>query len=108
MLSALLLIPLLGALVVGCWPSKLTSERAKTLSIGVLAINLVVSLYLLSQFDLAITGLQFRESIPWLEPLGLGYEVGIDGLALPLLIINSLLSLVSVFASDNDVRRPRL
>ena len=108
MLSALLLIPLLGALVVGCWPSKLTSERAKTLSIGVLAINLVVSLYLLSQFDLAITGLQFRESIPWLEPLGLGYEVGIDGLALPLLIINSLLSLVSVFASDNDVRRPSL
>ncbi|MEO0395603.1 MAG: NADH-quinone oxidoreductase subunit M [Cyanobacteria bacterium P01_A01_bin.137] len=108
MLSALLLIPLLGALVVGCWPSKLTSERAKTLSIGVLAINLVVSLYLLSQFDLAITGLQFRESIPWLEPLGLGYEVGIDGLSLPLLIINSLLSLVSVFASDSDVRRPRL
>ncbi|MEL7508034.1 MAG: NADH-quinone oxidoreductase subunit M [Cyanobacteria bacterium J06554_1] len=108
MLSALLLIPLLGALVVGCWPSKLTSERAKTLSIGVLVINLVVSLYLLSQFDLAIAGLQFQESIPWLEPLGLGYEVGIDGLSLPLLIINSLLSLVSVFASDSDVRRPRL
>lgn len=108
MLSALLLLPLLGAVVVSCWPGKLTSERARNLSIVCLAINLVVSLYLLTQFDLSITGLQFQESIPWLEKLGLGYELGIDGLSLPLLMINSFLSLVSVYASETDIRRPRL
>ncbi|NEQ50234.1 MAG: NADH-quinone oxidoreductase subunit M [Leptolyngbya sp. SIO3F4] len=108
MLSALLLIPLLGALLISCWPSKLASQDAKRLSIVFLVINLLVSLYLLTQFDLFITGLQFVESLPWLDELGLGYELGIDGLSLPLIIINSLLSLVAVYASDDDVRRPRL
>ncbi|MEM7794312.1 MAG: NADH-quinone oxidoreductase subunit M [Cyanobacteria bacterium P01_C01_bin.118] len=108
MLSTLLLIPLVGALVIGCWPGQLTGERARNLSITFLVVNLVASLYALSQFDLSITTLQFRESIPWLEYLGLSYEVGIDGLSLPLLIINSLLSLVAVYASEKEVRRPRL
>ncbi|MEM9806411.1 MAG: NADH-quinone oxidoreductase subunit M [Cyanobacteria bacterium P01_D01_bin.56] len=108
MLSALLLIPLLGALLVGCWPSKLASQEAKRFSIVFLGINLLVSLYLLTQFDPSIAGLQFVESVPWLDELGLGYELGIDGLSLPLIIINSLLSLVAVYASDDDVRRPRL
>ncbi|MEO0349783.1 MAG: NADH-quinone oxidoreductase subunit M [Cyanobacteria bacterium P01_A01_bin.15] len=108
MLSALLLIPLLGALVIGCWPGKLTSERARNLSIVCLGGNLIASLYLLSQFDLAIAGLQFQESLPWLDSLGLGYELGVDGLSLPLLLINSLLSLVSVYASDKNIPRARL
>ncbi|EKV03833.1 NADH dehydrogenase subunit M [Leptolyngbya sp. PCC 7375] len=108
MLSALLLIPLLGAILVGCWPGKLTSKLAKNVSVACLLVNLAVSLYLLTQFDLTITGLQFQESLPWLETLGLGYELGLDGLSLPLVIINSLLSLVSVYASDDDTRRPRL
>ncbi len=108
MLSALLLIPLLGALAVVCWPTKLTSQQAKNVSIVFLVLNFLASLYLLSQFDLSVTGLQFQESVPWLETLGLGYELGIDGLSLPLLIINSLLSLVAVYSSDADMRRPRL
>ncbi|MEM9486673.1 MAG: NADH-quinone oxidoreductase subunit M [Cyanobacteria bacterium P01_F01_bin.116] len=108
MLSALLLVPLVGALVIGCWPGQITGERARNLGITFLVINLVASLYVLSQFDPSITELQFRESIPWIEHLGLGYELGVDGLSLPLLIINSLLSLVSVYASEKDIRRPRL
>lgn len=107
MLSALLLIPLLGALVVGCWPGKLTSGQARNISLVFLMGNLIVSLCLLPQFDLSVTDLQLRESLPWLETLGLGYELGIDGLSLPLLIMNSLLSLVAVYASEVDIRRHR-
>ena len=69
--------------------------------------NLIVSLCLLPQFDLSVTDLQLRESLPWHETLGLGYELGIDGLSLPLLIMNSLLSLVAVYASEVDIRRHR-
>ncbi len=108
MLSALLIIPLVGALVIGFWPGNLTSERARNLGITFFVINLVASLYVLSQFDLSVTELQFRESVPWIEHLGLRYELGLDGLSLPLLIINSLLSLIAVYASDKEIRRPRL
>ncbi|MEO1623093.1 MAG: NADH-quinone oxidoreductase subunit M, partial [Cyanobacteria bacterium J06632_3] len=42
-----------------------------------------------------------------LEPIGLSYSLGVDGISLPLLTINALLCLVSVYISKG-VQRPRL
>ncbi|MEO0540035.1 MAG: NADH-quinone oxidoreductase subunit M [Cyanobacteria bacterium P01_A01_bin.105] len=108
MLSALLVIPFFGALLIGCWPGKLYPQRAQQLALVCLAINLLLTLFLVSQFDLSSSALQFRESLPWLEELGLGYELGVDGLALPLVVINGFLSLVAVYASSETIKRPRL
>ena len=108
MLSALLLIPLLGAVAIGCWPGKLSSQQARNMAIAFLVVNLGVSLWLLPQFDLTVGGMQFRESLPWIDHLGLGYELGVDGLSLPLVVMNILLSLTSVYASDRMMQRARL
>ena len=108
MLSALLIIPFLGAALIGFWPEQLTAQRAQRLALVCLGANLVVTLLLLFQFDVSSSALQFQESLPWLEALGLGYELGVDGLALPLVVINSFLGLVAVYATDESVQRPRL
>jgi NAD(P)H-quinone oxidoreductase subunit 4 len=52
--------------------------------------------------------MQFLESLPWVESLGLTYQLGMDGLALPLVVINSLLGAIAVYATPVDIRRPRL
>ncbi|MGB7087022.1 MAG: NADH-quinone oxidoreductase subunit M [Phormidesmis sp.] len=106
-LSALLLIPLLGALVISVWPTKLESTQVRRGALVVLAIAFGLSLYLASQFDIGNPGFQFVEYLRWIEPLGLNYGLGVDGIALPLVIINSLLSFVSVYISSN-IKRPRL
>ncbi|MBE9138002.1 NADH-quinone oxidoreductase subunit M [Nodosilinea sp. LEGE 07088] len=108
MLSALILIPLVGALVLILWPGQLEAQTAKVVSAVSLGLTLVVLLLLGSQFELTTPGLQFEELLPWIEPLGLSYRLGLDGLSLPLLVVNSLLGLVSIYISDPKLHRTRL
>jgi NAD(P)H-quinone oxidoreductase subunit 4 len=63
---------------------------------------------LATQFDLTTSGFQFEELLPWVEPLGLSYRLGLDGLSLPLLVVNSLLGLVAIYISDPHLHRSRL
>ena len=106
-LSALILIPLVGALLISIWPQALEVSQARWAALITLTVNLLVTLYLVSQFDISQSGFQFVEYFAWIEPLGLSYFLGVDGISLPLVVVNSLLCLVSVYLSV-EVKRPRL
>ncbi|PSN18419.1 NAD(P)H-quinone oxidoreductase subunit D4 [filamentous cyanobacterium CCP5] len=108
MLSALIFIPLLGALAISLWPTSIAVPLARKISLAVLAVTLGWVVMLASQFNLASSGFQFEQSVAWVETLGLTYRLGIDGLSLPLLAINSLLTLVSVYITSPTLHRPRL
>jgi NAD(P)H-quinone oxidoreductase subunit 4 len=108
MLSTLILIPLLGALILSLWPQRWQSDRARQVTLAIQAVSLGWAIVVASQFDIQQPGMQFVESLPWVEPLGLTYQLGVDGLALPLVVINSLLGLIAVYASPPTVLRPRL
>jgi NAD(P)H-quinone oxidoreductase subunit 4 len=108
MLSALILIPLIGVLAISLWPGKLEPKVAKTISFVTLGLTLAWVIGLTTQFELATPGFQFEEVLPWIEPLGLSYRLGLDGLSLPLLAINSLLCLVAIYITDPKIHRPRL
>ena len=106
-LSALILIPLVGALLIGIWPTAIASNMARRGALVTLAINLVVTLTLVLQFDISNSAFQFVERLDWIDNLGLSYSLGVDGISLPLLVINSLLCFVATYIS-NDVKRARL
>ncbi|MEK0189414.1 proton-conducting transporter membrane subunit, partial [Microcoleus anatoxicus] len=42
------------------------------------------------------------------DVLGLNYNLGVDGLSLPLVILNALLTGVAIYSTDESIRRPRL
>ena len=106
-LSALILIPLIGALLIGVWPTAVDSNQVRRGALITLAVNLVVTIVLITQFDISNPDFQFIEQLNWIEALGLTYSLGVDGISLPLVVINSLLCFVSVYIS-NEVKRPRL
>ena len=47
------------------------------------------------------------EFIPWIDSLGLNYNLGVDGLSLPLLLLNSLLTCIAIYTSNPAIQRPR-
>ena len=108
MLTLLLLIPLLGALGLSLWPAALSATTAKRTAIVLLAIQLLASLRILLLFDPTDGGMQLQESFYWLSNLGLDYRLGIDGLSLPLVLINAVLTLVATIASRDISQRPRI
>ena len=107
MLSFILWLPVLGAIVVSFLP-KSESARLRQIT-AIFAITIfVATIWLLTQFDLSNSGWQFSEYLPWVEPIGLSYSLAIDGLSLPLLILNSLLTIIAIYSIGENVERPRL
>ncbi len=108
MLSALIWIPAIAALFVGLSPRSWPPAIARNLSLITIAITCLLSGALAIQFDALEPLTQFRETLPWIESLGLTYQLGVDGLSLPLVIINSLLTWIALYSSPKDIQRPWL
>ena len=108
LLSLLLLIPLLGALGLVLWPGSPSSERLREITIVVLAVQTVASFALLLPFDAADSALQLVEQARWVHAIGLDYALAVDGLSLPLVLMNGVLCLVAAIASRKIENRPRI
>jgi NAD(P)H-quinone oxidoreductase subunit 4 len=103
MLSILLIVPLIGAILAASLP---TQTRSIASAVALIVIGWTV--LLLVRFDLSNPGMQFVENFTWIDTLGLSYRLGIDGLSLPLVALNSLLTWVAIYSSDEKIQRPRL
>lgn len=108
MLSVLIWLPILGVLLITLLPAPLVVSRVRQIALVFASLVGLWSIYLATQFVITDAGLQFHESIPWIESLGLSYQLGVDGLSLPLVLINSLLVWIAIFSSDPAINRPRL
>ncbi|MDX2100226.1 MAG: NADH-quinone oxidoreductase subunit M [Leptolyngbyaceae cyanobacterium bins.59] len=106
MLSSLIWTPILGAVLIAFWPG-LSASRSRWVAIGVTVAALIWSLLLGSQFDVSSVSLQFLEDLPWIESLGLSYQLSLDGISLPLIVLNALLTAIALWSSDSDIQRPR-
>ncbi len=103
MLSLVIWLPVLGAVLIGISPSY--SRLIALVSAGA---SLLGTLVIAGIFNYQDAGLQLVEHLNWVDPLGLDYHLGIDGLSLPLVILNALLILLSVQATSKNVERDRL
>lgn len=108
MLSALIWIPILGAVLIGLWPGTIPAKLAQNISLALTGIVLVLSGVLAVLFNPNTELMQFTEFIPWIDVLGLNYHLGLDGLSLPLVILNNLLTGIAIYSSDESIRRHRL
>src|SRR5579885_3313273 len=100
MLSAIVFVPLLGAVLIGLTPgSRLALIR--WLAVAFSGLALVLSLVLYFSFNPRAPGLQFVEKVDWvaLPNVGVSYFLGADGLSLPLILLTGLLTLMAVLAS---------
>jgi NAD(P)H-quinone oxidoreductase subunit 4 len=103
MLSILLIVPLIGAAIAAWYPGQ-----TRTISSWVAVAVIGWTVLLLTKFDLSNPGMQFVENFKWIDALGLSYRLGVDGLSLPLVALNSLLTWVAIYSSDEKIDRPRL
>ncbi len=109
MLSFLIWIPILSAVIIGFLPSKLVpASRIRLVSLIVAGIVLCWNLFILLKFDISTPGMQFEEYRPWNETLGLTYQLGVDGLSILMLVLNSLLTWIAIYSSNQETERPRL
>ncbi len=108
MLSALIWVPIFSAALMALWPGTVTSKGARQAAFAVAIGVFIWSLVLLLQFNPSEVSQQFQEHLPWIDALGLTYSLGVDGLSLPLLVLNGLLTGIALYSTDETLNRPRL
>ncbi|WAC89254.1 NADH-quinone oxidoreductase subunit M [Mycobacterium sp. Aquia_213] len=106
LLSALWLAPLAGAFLVLAVPPN-RPVVAKYTAVGISTGVLVIAGMSAVLFDPTEPRYQFVESHSWIKSFGAGYIVGVDGVALVLVIFTTVLMPFLLVAGWNDVERPR-
>ncbi len=108
MLSVLIAVPLISALLVGLLSGKSTATQIRQVALVIVSFLGLWTVWLFSQFNPAAAGMQFTEFVPWIQTIGLDYSLGVDGLSLPLLGLNTLLTWIAVYSIAYSGERPRL
>ena len=117
-LSALILVPLAGAVAVALLPragssdgadidaaAAARSSLAKRVGLGVSAITAVIAVIVALGYETG-GGWQFTEQLVWVAPIGVHYALGLDGLGL--LMVEALFMIAGARCISLGTRTPML
>src|SRR3990167_4648012 len=103
-LSILIWLPMIGAIPVLMLQGKQHENKARFVALGISTFLLILSGVLVFQFDITTTVMQFRETFPWIPVMNLNYDVGVDGISMPLIVLTCFSTFIIVLASWTMVR----
>jgi len=98
LLSSITFIPLIGAILILLIPREKVNLH-RLVAVLFSAISFLLSIQLFNTFNRETSTMQFVEKLSWIPVFGINYHLGIDGLSLPLIILTTLLSLLSIIGS---------
>jgi NADH-quinone oxidoreductase subunit M len=102
-LSVLWSLPLGGAALV----AALRPAMAKYVATGVALLVLTVAIVLAINFDPAGERYQFVETHRWIPSFGAGYLLGVDGIAVVLVVLTAVLMPIILLAAWHDTPAPQ-
>jgi NADH-quinone oxidoreductase subunit M len=70
-------------------------------------VSLVLSLLVFLAYDPALAGFQFVERLAWMPQLGISYQLGVDGISLPMLVLNGVVIFTGALMSWNIENRTK-
>ena len=101
-LTILMVVPLVGALVVAFLPGS--AENAKRIAVGTSVLTLLIGIAAATRFDTAVKAqFQLGEQKSWIPQFGVSYALGVDGIALVLVLMSLVLTPICMLAAWHDV-----
>ena len=105
LLNIAIFLPLLGAILVGIVRNE---KFSKVVSLSISSVVFLIILYLFLNFDWSAQGFQYVTKLNWIPSLGISYHVGVDGMAISLLLMTSLVFVSAFLWSLKIEDRPNL
>jgi len=98
LLSLAIWVPIAAALLVLAAGGDRSAPLQRTIAlVGALA-GFLVTIPLYAGFDAAKAGMQFVELVPWIERFNVNYHLGVDGISMLFLLLNSFITVLVVIA----------
>jgi NADH-quinone oxidoreductase subunit M len=105
-LTLLWVVPVVGAVVILTLPPRLRVV-AKWIALGTSLVVLALSMVLAVRFEPGGEQYQFVESHSWIPAFGTRYALGLDGIALALVVLTAVLLPLLLLAGWNDADADR-
>ena len=98
LLSLSIWVPIAGAVIVLASASDRNSNLTRVLALIVSLLGLLVTLPLYTDFDVSQSAMQFVETVPWIPQYNINYFLGVDGISVLFILLNSFITVLVVLA----------
>ena len=99
LLSLAIWLPILFGILVLTTGGDRNAPLARWLALAGALLGFLVTLPLYAKFDISIVVMQFVEMRPWIERFNAHYHLGVDGISLLFILLNSFMTPLVVIAS---------
>ena len=104
-LSAIIFIPLIGALFIffNRGPIKTVEKNSKYVAIFSSTANLLLALFLWYSFDSSTSNFQFVEEKNWIKGL-INFQLGIDGISVLFILLTTFIAPICIFSGIQSIK----
>ena len=96
LLSLAIWVPIAaGLLVLACGDAR---KAVRWIALAGALLGFLVTLPLYIQFQSANPGIQFEQLVPWIERFNINYHLGVDGISVLFVLLNSFITILVVIA----------
>lgn len=100
-LPALVLTPLLGAVLLVAIPAR-RAELHRLVALLSASITGALAVWVLAAFETGEAGFQFVDRTPWISSLDINFSVGVDGISLFMVVLTGVLFPLALLCSHPD------
>jgi NADH-quinone oxidoreductase subunit M len=105
-LTLLMLLPIAGAAIIAALP-KANEKAAKQAALATTLAVTVATIAMAVGFERDNANLQFVEKYSWIPSFGINYALGVDAIALVLILMSTILAPIVVLAGWNEAHGGR-
>lgn len=98
-LSLIIFLPLIGLVLIVFMNKERDVQAIRLTATVVVGLDFLASLWALAVYPWGAAGMHLTEQATWIPSLNINYALGADGLSLPLVLLTTLLTLLSVIYS---------
>ena len=105
-LTLLVALPLVGGVVLIFFPAG-RHDLIRWYAAAIAGVTVLMSVYVFFSYDHGAAGFQFSREFEWLPLLGIKFSLGVDGIAILMVLLTGLVFIAGVLSSWNITHRPK-
>ncbi len=103
LLSLIIWLPIVAGLVLTITKSNISVNTTKSIALLVSVLTFSLSIPLYSGFDNSTHVMQFVEKLSWIPIFNIHYHLGVDGIAVPLILLTTFTTILVVLAAWESI-----
>ncbi len=97
-ISLAIWVPIVAGLIVLATGPDRNARQARIVALSGAVIGFLVTVPLVADFDTSTSAMQFVQNVPWIERFNVNYHVGVDGISVLFILLNSFITVLVVIA----------